>query len=120
MVDAVPSFFHRKDLVALKYESENVELLKFPLLTKKYEKYNKQLSYRMEKEGPAMEQREEILRVARKCLGMGRDIRPEVTWLSEVYDRFRQKEGMISKAEADLLLYERISGGVFLQVPAVR
>ncbi|MDY3919132.1 MAG: hypothetical protein SOZ59_09070 [Candidatus Limivivens sp.] len=53
-------------------------------------------------------EREEILRLAQKCLDMGTGKRPEVKWLSEVYDRFRRKQGMLSKAEADQLLCERM------------
>lgn len=57
-----------------------------------------------------MKQEEEILKLARECIRVGRDVRPEVKWLSEKYDQFRLEHGKLSKAEADHLLYKRISG----------
>lgn len=55
-----------------------------------------------------IEQRDEILKIARLCMGMRTEVRPEVEWVSEKYERLREEMGMISKEEMDQILSERM------------
>ena len=47
------------------------------------------------------------------CLEAGERERPETQWLSRMYDRFREENGRLGKAEADELIYMRM----YAQIP---
>ena len=57
-----------------------------------------------------LKQRKKILQLARECVEMSEKVRPEVTWLSEVYDRYRKRNGIRKKADADILISQRMHG----------
>ena len=49
-----------------------------------------------------------IISIAEECLALGKEERPEIGWLNQVYDRFRKENGWIGKSEADKLLYMKM------------
>lgn len=38
-----------------------------------------------------------IISIAEECLALGKEERPEIGWLNQVYDRFRKENGWIGK-----------------------
>ena len=53
-----------------------------------------------------------IINIAEECLALGKEERPEIEWLNQVYDRFRKEKGSLGKSEADKLLYTRMYDSV--------
>ena len=87
-------------------------MLKVTLLTKTVGKYKNVYISNSTKAGRCEElkQRKKILQLARECVEMSEKVRPEVTWLSEVYDRYRKRNGIRKKADADILISQRMHG----------
>ena len=55
---------------------------------------------------------EVLLHLANKCIRLSGEERPELTWLKQIYDRFRNRYGISEKGKADSLLYERMYSSV--------
>lgn len=53
-----------------------------------------------------------IIAMAEECLKLGKMPRPEIQWLNQVYDRFRQTNGSLGKSEADELIYMKMYAAV--------
>ena len=80
-------------------------MLKVTLLTKTVGKYKNIYISNSTKAGRCEElkQSKRILQLARECVEMSEKVRPEVIWLSDVYDQFRERKGIRRKADADIL-----------------
>lgn len=50
----------------------------------------------------------ELICLTKNCIEVGKKERPEIQWLSNVYDRFRMEKGKLGKAEADEILYQKM------------
>ena len=87
-------------------------MLKVTLLTKTVGKYKKVYISNSTNAGRCEElkQSKKILQLARECVEMSEKVRPEVIWLSDVYDRFRERKRIRRKADADILISERMHG----------
>ena len=87
-------------------------MLKVTLLTKTVGKYKKVYISNSTNAGRCEElkQSKKILQLARECVEMSEKVRPEVIWLSDVYDWFRERKGIRRKADADILISERMHG----------
>ena len=57
-----------------------------------------------------LKQSKKILQLVCECVEMSEKVRPEVIWLSDVYDWFRERKGIRRKADADILISERMHG----------
>jgi hypothetical protein len=57
-----------------------------------------------------MTDKQELIAIARQCIAMGKRERPELIWLKKIYEDFREKNGGISRAEADRILYREMYG----------
>lgn len=51
---------------------------------------------------------EKIITMARECAALGKEERPELTWLKEIYKRFQENCGIREKQAADSLIYEKM------------
>ncbi len=50
----------------------------------------------------------ELEELARACIRLGEEERPEMVWLKKRYERFRKAEGIFKKTEADELIYAKM------------
>lgn len=51
---------------------------------------------------------EKLVRLAKECIRLSGEERPELVWLKGIYERFRSSGRVLSKQEADNLLYEKM------------
>lgn len=58
--------------------------------------------------GGAMEGKEALIALAGECLSKESKERPELIWLKDIYNRFREEYGLLRKQEADVLIYEKM------------
>ena len=59
-----------------------------------------------------MEEKQKIIYIAKECLELEREERPELKWLQKIYDRFRKEHSLRGKSEADNLIYEKMYSSV--------
>lgn len=55
-----------------------------------------------------MEEKDLLIYYADKCWLLSQSERPEVLWIKEIYERFRQSAGCREKKETDNLIYEKM------------
>lgn len=53
---------------------------------------------------------EEAADLARKCILLGNETRPELEWMKKRYERIQEKYNLKNKTETDRFLYERMHG----------
>ncbi len=56
----------------------------------------------------SLHEKKELESLARHCIELKQEGRPETAWLKTVYDRFRKSEGLPGLLEADDLIYRKI------------
>lgn len=49
-----------------------------------------------------------LVELAKECLYLGKEERPECRWMKQAYDRFREENGQLGKGAADELLFRKM------------
>ena len=51
---------------------------------------------------------EKIITLAKECVALSKEERPELAWLKGIYKRFQDNCGIWEKQAADCLIYEKM------------